>query len=785
MHLDLVKRLLLILLLSGSVIRARTQTSQPSTPIKHTITGSVRSKSSGESIIRATVIVSGMNIGVTTNDYGFYSLTLPDGKYTLVISAVGRQSETIEIDLKGNIQVPTLLTEKGAELENVTVTATGRGRSLRSAQMGVEHITTKEISSVPILFGERDVLKTLQFLPGVKAAAEGNSGLNVRGGSTDQNLILLDEAPVYNAYHLLGFFSTFNSDAIKDVTLYKGGMPAQYGGRLSSVVDVRMNEGNNQQSHVTGGLGAISAKLNIEGPIQKDKSSFLFTARRTYFDLFTKLSKDSTKNKNSLYFYDLNAKLNFTLSNRDKLYISGYYGKDVLSSADIFGLNWGNTTATVRWNHTFGPRLFSNTSLIYSNYNYQIRFVNSGNDFFVNSVLRDFNVKEEFQYYVNPRNNIRFGINSIDHRLNPGSVSGNNNKSGINDTAFQVRYGWENAVFLSNDWKASDRLNINYGFRGEFFSPFGKGDFYTVDPAGKITDTLHNTSGGIIKTYFNPEFRLSISYQLNPTTSVKTSYAGNTQNIHLLSPGSIGSPTDRYVLTNNMIRPETSDQVSVGYYKNLKDGAYELTVETYYKALHHQIDYRDGADVHTNDHVETELLYGKGRAYGIEWMLRKKKGDLTGWIGYTLSKSEKKIDGINNNQWYNAFQDRTHDISIVAMYRLNKKWDLSANWVYNTGNAVSLPSGKYRSDGRTVYYYSERNGYRMPAYHRLDLGATVKLKQKPKFTSELAFGVYNAYARDNAYMITFRDKSTDPNQTEAVQTTLFSIVPYISYNFKF
>jgi hypothetical protein len=777
MHLDLAKRFLLLFLLSCPLIRVWAQT-------KHTISGSVRSKATGESVIRATVAVSGMNIGVTTNDYGFYSLTLPDGKYMLVISAVGRQNETVEVDLKENMQLSTLLKEQGVQLQDVTVTAAVRGRSLRSAQMGVEHITTKEIKSVPALFGEQDVLKTLQFLPGVNAAAEGNSGLNVRGGSTDQNLILLDEAPVYNAYHLLGFFSTFNPDAVKDVTLYKGDMPAQYGGRLSSVVDVRMNEGNNQETHVTGGVGLISAKLDVEGPIEKDKSSFLFTARRTYLDAFLRLSKDSTVNKNSLYFYDLNGKLNFTLSDRDRLYISGYYGKDDMSSADIFGLSWGNTTATVRWNHTFGPRLFSNTSLIYSNYNYDIAFFNGGN-FTVNSVLRDFNLKEEFQYYLNPRNTIRFGINSIDHRLSPGVVNGNNGNSEINDTSFQVRYGWENAVYLSNDWKASNRLNISYGFRGELFSAFGKGNYYNVDPAGTIIDTLHNTNGGIIKTYFNPEFRLAFSYQVDPTTSIKASYAGNTQNIHLLSPGSIGNPTDRYVLSNNMIRPETSDQVSLGYYKNLRDDKYELTVETYYKALNHQIDYRDGADLHTNDHIETELLYGKGRAYGIEWLLRKKTGRLTGWIGYTLSKTERKIDGINDDQWYNATQDRTHDISIVAMYKLNQKWNLSANWVYYTGNPISLPSGKYKADGRTIYYYSERNGYRMPSYHRLDLSAAVQLKQRRKFSSELAFGVYNAYARNNAYLITFRDNPDNPNQTQALQTTLFSIVPFVSYNFKF
>jgi len=751
--------------------------------VKHTISGSVKAKNTGESIIRATVMVSPQGIGVTTNDYGYYSLTLPEGKYTLQISSAGRQMQTVDVDLKENIQLTTLLEEQ-AQLQNVVVTAAGRGRSIRGTQMGVEHISTNEIKSVPVLFGEKDVLKTLQLLPGVKSVAEGNSGLSVRGGGTDQNLILLDEAPVYNASHLLGFFSTFNSDAIKDVTLYKGNMPAQYGGRLSSVVDVRMNEGNNQDFHVTGGIGLISAKINVEGPIQKDESSFLLTARRTYVDQFLKLSGDSTKNKNSLYFYDLNGKLNFKLGSQDRLYVSGYFGRDNLSSADVFGMNWGNATATVRWNHVFGPRLFSNTSLIYSDYNYKLRFNDNSGDFTVKSELRDLNLKEEMQLYLNPRNTLRFGFNSIYHYMIP-AVLNSDGKSGVNDTAWQKRYGLENAVYLSNDWKVSDRVNFTYGGRLEVFSAVGKGDFFNVNTAGKVLDTIHNGSGQILKTYVNPEFRAAVSYQLGANTSVKAAYAGNTQNMHLISSGGAGLPTDRWVLSNNMIRPERSHQVSLGFYKNLRDDKYELTVETYYKALLNQIDYRDGANVLSNGTIETELLYGKGRAYGVEWLLRKKTGKLTGWIGYTLSKTEKKIDGINDDKWYNAFQDRTHDISVVGMYQWNRKWSLSANWVYNTGNAVSFPSGKYKVDGRTVYYYSQRNGYRMPAYHRLDLSATVQLKQGRRFSSELAFGVYNAYARNNAFIITFRDNKNDPNKTEAVQTTLFSAVPFISYNFKF
>ena len=740
-----------------------------SAQVKHTISGSVRTKATGESIIRATVMVEGRTIGVTTNDYGFYSLTLPEGKYSLVVSAIGRQPETIEIDLTADMQLTTLMEVQGTQLQDVTVVAQTRGRSIRSAQMGVEHITTKEMKNVPVLFGERDLLKTLQLMPGVKSTTEGNSGLSVRGGSSDQNLILLDEAPVYNATHFLGFFSTFNSDAIKDVTLYKGGMPAQYGGRLSSVVDVRMNEGNNQDFHVTGGIGLISAKVNAEGPIEKGQSSFLVTARRTYADMFLKLSGDSTKNKNSLYFYDLNAKLNFTLGSRDKLYLSGYFGRDNLSSADIFGINWGNATGTLRWNHQFGPRLFSNTSLIYSDYNYKMKISNNGSSFTVVSELRDLNFKEELQYYLNPRNNLRFGFNTIYHSINPGVLDAGNGKSGVNDTSFQKRYGLENVAFIGNDWKASDKLNINYGMRVTVFDALRKGD----------------SSGILAKTWVTPELRFALSYQLDPASSVKVSYAGNAQNMHLISASNAGFPTDRWVTSNSVIKPERSHQVSLGYYKNLRDDKYELTVETYYKTLKNQIDYRDGANLESTDHIETELLYGKGRAYGIEWLLRKKTGRLTGWIGYTWSRSEKKIDGINQAQWYPTFQDRTHDISVVGIYKLNAKWMISGNWVYNTGNAVSFPSGKYNTDGRTFYYYAERNGYRMPAYHRLDLSATVQLKQKKHFSSELAFGLYNTYARNNAFLITFRDNKTDPGKTEAVQTTLFSAVPFISYNFKF
>lgn len=750
---------------------------------RFTVNGSVRSKKTGESIIGASVTVKDKNTGVTSNDYGFYSISLFPGTYTLLVSAVGHEQQTLDVNLNKNVTLNIFLEDEVKDLQDVTVTSS-RGRSLSSTQMGAEKLTISDTKTIPVLFGERDVLKTIQLLPGIKSAGDGNSGFYVRGGSADQNLILLDEAPVYNASHLLGFFSTFNSDAIKDIMVYKGGMPAQYGGRLSSVLDIKMNDGNNQDYDVSGGIGAISAKVNVEGPIQKDKSSFLVSARRTYVDAFLKLSKDSTINNNSLYFYDLNAKLNYQLGKRDRLYLSGYFGRDQLGVGETFKLNWGNATGTLRWNHIFSNKLFSNTSLIFSNYDYKITIKSGANDFKVYSQIKDWNLKQEFQWYLNSKNNIRFGLNSIYHTMRPGEISSSDSSS-FNDKILQRRYSVENAVYASNNWKVSDKFNLSYGLRLSIFSVLGKGDFYNVNNDGKVLDTISYKKGEVVKTYVNPEPRIAASYMLNSSTSLKASYVRNAQNLHLISNSTTSTPTDKWIASTNIIKPEISDQVSVGYYKNLAGNKYELTVEAYYKTMQNQIDYRDGADVFSNDVIETQLLYGKGRAYGIEWLLKKKAGRFTGWLSYTLSKTERKIDGINNNQWYNARQDRTHDIAIVGTYQLNKKWTLSANWVYYTGDAVSFPSGKYRVDGQMVYYYTERNGYRMPSYHRLDLGAILQLKKTKRFSSELSLSLYNAYGRENAYIIEFRDKKDDPNKTEAVRTALFKFIPSVSYNFKF
>ncbi|HYV53187.1 MAG TPA: TonB-dependent receptor [Chitinophagaceae bacterium] len=754
-----------------------------SQPGKHSLHGTIKAKGTGEVIIGATVSVTGYSTGTVSNEYGFYSLTLPQDDYTLEISAVGMTSQQIKVSLNKDVKLDILLEEEVTNLQEVTVKASSTGRSLKNPQMGVEKINVHEVRTIPVLFGERDILKTIQLLPGIKSAEEGNSGFYARGGSADQNLILLDEAPVYNASHLLGFFSTFNSDAIKNVTLYKGTMPAQYGGRLSSVLDIKMNDGNNQDFAVSGGIGLIASRLNIEGPLQKDKSSFLVSARRTYADVFLKLG-DSSLKKTKLYFYDLNTKMNFILGEKDKIFLSGYFGRDVLSQDKVAGINWGNATGTLRWNHIFNKKLFSNTSLIYSNYDYKIDVHTESTDYGILSRIRDWNLKEELQLYANANNTVIFGVNSIYHTIKPGEISVTGN-TGTVTQGLQDRYSLDNAIYANNSWRINNKWNLTYGLRISAFTVLGEGDYYTLDDNGKVIDTTHYGPGEIVKTYLNAEPRVAASYQLNPISSLKASYTRNTQNLHLINNSVSSSPTDKWVASTNIIKPEIADQVAIGYYRDLKDRKYEINVETYYKTMQNQIDYRDGAEVFTNEAIETQLLYGKGRAYGIEWLFRKKTGRLTGWISYTLSKTERKIDGINNNQWYNARQDRTHDIAIVAMYQLNEKWTLSANWIFYTGDAVTYPSGKYTVDNEVYFYYSERNGYRMPNYHRLDIGATKQLTRGKRFSSELNFSVYNAYGRANAYQVSFRESETDPDKTEAVKTSLFTFVPSISYNFKF
>lgn len=740
---------------------------------KFTISGTIKDKTNGETLIGANIFPLELpGMGASCNEYGFYSLTLPEGEYHIVYSFISYKSDTAFIKLNANIKSDRFLSEKALATEEVVVSATRVNDNITNTEIGVEKLDMKGAEKLPVMFGEKDVLKTIQLLPGVKSAGEGNSGFFVRGGSADQNLILLDEAPVYNASHLLGFFSTFNNDALKDVTVIKGNSPAQYGGRLSSVLDVKMKEGNNQKYSVTGGLGLISSRLSVEGPIVKDKGSFIVTGRRTYADLFLKLTDDFKDN--TLYFYDINAKANYNINDENRIFLSGYFGRDKMGLG-AFGVDWGNQTVTLRWNSLISSKLFSNTSFIYSDYSYKGSITSGDATLSIESEIKDYTLKEEFQYFPDSKNTIRFGVNSIYHTLIPKRFKGNL----YDEPEKNARYSWENAIFVNNTMEITKELTLDYGLRFSAYSILG-GDKYNIYNKGVLVDSVVLASGKYGKTYYDLEPRFQFNILFNEKSSIKGGYARNTQHLHLLS-NSTGSPTDQWIGNSYNIKPEISDQVSLGYFLNYEDedDTYQFSVETYYKSLQNQVDYKNGADISTAPDIESELLFGKGRAYGIEFLIKKTNGRFTGWIGYTISKTERKIDGINNGNWYKANQDRTHDLSIVAMYELTERWSLSALFVYNTGNAATFPSGKYGIGSNPVFYYTERNGYRMPAYHRLDFGATYTISQN----SSLNFSLFNVYGRENAYSIAFEDDLN--GRTRAVQTSLFRWVPSITYNFKF
>jgi len=753
---------------------------------KYTISGTIKDAATGEVLIGATVKLKEITQnGTSSNSYGFYSLSAASGDYTLLVTYVGYTPAAYAVKLTSDKNIDIALSAK-AELTEVVINGRARNNeNVASPQMGVEKLDMSQVNSVPVLLGERDILKTLSLLPGVKAASEGNTGFYVRGGASDQNLILLDEAIVYNASHLFGFFSTFNSDAIKDVSLFKGGMPAQYGGRLSSVLDIKMDEGNNQDYVVQGGIGLIASRLKIEGPIVKDKGSFMISARRTYIDAFLKASSDTTIKGSSLYFYDLNAKANYHFDDKNVLYLSGYFGKDVLGLKNTFGTNWGNSTATLRFNHLFSSKLFSNTSLIYSNYNYAIKSYLPGNDFVAVSKINDIDLKEDFQYFVSSSHSLKFGIDALYHDLAPGSITSTDSSSSFNTKIIERRYGLETGAYISDEWHVNDKLNLLYGVRLSGILLFGPGTFSSYDDAGNTVSSTVYKSGQMVKDYFNLEPRLSASYSLNEQTSIKASYNRNTQNIHIISNSSSSTPTDLYVMSSNNIKPEIADQVSTGYFRNFDDNVFEFSTEVYYKWLQNQIDYKNGAELILNQDVESQLVYGTGRAYGIELFLKKKYGRFNGWLGYTLSKTERRFDAINNGNYFPATQDRTHDVSAVGIYQLNKRWSFSGTFVYGTGNAVTYPNGKYEIGGLTTFYYSERNANREPSNNRLDLGATLEGKPHKKYHSSWTFGIYNIYNHRNPYAITFRDSKTNPGTTEAVETSLFGRIPSVTWNFKF
>jgi len=744
----------------------------------YVLSGSVRDKQTGESLIKAVVRIQELpNAGIISNEYGFYSLSLPKGNYSVMVSQVGYETLVQKIKLDSSITINFSLQTKNV-LKEVVVESSRKNDNLTKAQMGTETINMAAISKVPVIFGEKDLLKTIQLLPGVKSAGEGNSGFFVRGGGADQNLILLDEAPVYNATHLLGFFSTFNSDAIKDATIIKGNSPSQYGGRLSSVLDVKMKEGNNQDYTVNGGIGLISSKVSIEGPLQKNKSSFILSGRRTYADVFLKATEKFKDN--ILYFYDLNAKANYQINAKNKIYVSGYFGRDELGLGQDFGIDWGNKTGTIRWNKIISNKLFLNTSFIYSDYNYNVKLKNGETNFNINSEIKDVNLKQDYTLYTNTQNTLRFGFNTILHNIRPSTFTG----TVINSVAKTGRNGLENAVYLTNNYKATNQLTIDYGMRLSMYTLMG-GDVYNIYQNGVVSSSIKLAPSSFGKTYANLEPRITTNFRIDDEKSIKAGYARNVQHLHLLSNSVASSPSDQWIGNSYNIKPEIADQISVGYVTKVFKSNFEFTTEAYYKHLQNQIDYKDGAEINTVSDVESVLLYGIGRAYGLELLLKKKEGRLTGWIGYTLSKTERKIEGINENNWYNARQDRTHDISVVGIYDLNARWSISGVFVYNTGDAVTYPTGKYNVQGQTLYQYAARNANRMPAYHRLDFSATYEKNKTKRMHGSWNFSLYNVYGRENAYRISFKDDPNDPTRTQIIRTALFKWVPSVTYQFKF
>ncbi|MCW3787312.1 TonB-dependent receptor [Marinilabiliaceae bacterium AAT] len=762
----------------GSIFTVRAQN-------KFSISGSITDSGNGETLIGTTVYLKEQpTLGTITNAYGFYSISAPEDDYTLVVSFIGYENYEKEIHLTSDLRMDVALHPNNQQLTEVVVSSKKKNSNVTSVKMGVEKLNPKDVESLPVLLGEQDVVRTLTLTPGVKTTGDGSGGMFVRGGNNSQNMILLDEATVYNSSHMMGFFSTFNSDAIKDLTMYKGTAPAEYGGRLSSVMDIKMKEGNNRDYHVGGGIGLLYSKLNVEGPIVKDKGSFFVAGRRTYADLFMRMSPDEDINGNELYFYDLNLKANYKINDNNRIYVSGYFGRDVMSSQDVFGMDWGNETGTVRWNHVWGSKLFSNSTFIYSEYMYRMN-ANFGNlNMGLRSEINNINLKQDFMYFLNSKNTLSFGLFGTRGTMIPGQVEVDDDST-LHPEDLEDRYYWEYGAYISEEWKINSRLTVVAGLRANGFNLVGEGDFYSYDEDGLVTDTTHYSSGENVKGYLNLEPRFNIAYVLNDKNSLKFSYARNTQNLHLIQNSTTSMPTDMWVPSSQNVKTEISDQISGGYFKNFNDDKFQFSGELYYKWMQNQIDLRDGADIFGNELIEGEFLYGKGRAYGLELMVKKTSGKMSGWVSYTLSKTEKQIDEVNNGKWYDARQDATHDISVVAMYKLSPKWDLSASWVFNTGNAVTFPTAKYQANNDVAFYYTERNGYRMPDYHRLDIGATCKLKKTEKFESSLNFGIYNAYGRKNAFLIDFDVAEDDPTRTEATKTFLFTFMPSITYNFKF
>lgn len=750
---------------------------------KATLSGYIKDADSGEELIGAAVAVEGTSTGTTTNIYGFYSLTLDKGTHNIQVSYIGYKATVIEVDLSENQEINIELSNGIAAIEEeIVVKADKEDVVLEEAGVGTIKINVKKLETLPVFFGEKDILKSVQLLPGISAASEGSTGLVVRGGKPDQNLILLDEAIVYNPSHFLGFFSVFNSDALKDLTVYKGGIPARYGGRASSVLDIYMKNGNKKKFGLSGGLGLISSRLTFEGPIVKDKGSFIISGRATYLDLLLRTFDNERFGDLGLGFWDLNLKVNYSFGTKDRLFISGYAGRDNFGFG-AFGLNYGNYTVTARWNHTFNEKLFANTSFFFSDYYYGYNIGRAGNNFVIEAGIRDFALKQDYSLYSSPKHTWRFGFNATYHQFQPSQLRSENDN--ITNLIAERQHGIESAAYIGHEWKITDKLKAVYGLRLSMFNQVGPGDVFTFNEDNDIVDTTTYSLLENVQTYGGIEPRVALTYELDENTALELGYHRIYQYVHLLSNSNAGIPNDIWVPSTQNILPEIADQVSLGIKRSFFGDKLNVSLEGYYKNLQNQVDYENGADILLNPRIEAQVLNGRGWSYGGELFVQTNIGNFNGWVSYTLSRTMYQFDEINRGNPYPARQDRTHDIAIVGTYELKKRWVFSASWIYQTGNAVTLPSGKYQINGQTINYFTERNGQRFPDTHRLDLAVTFRNKPTKKFQSSFTVGVYNAYNRYNPYFIDFRESEDDPNRIEAVQFSLFGIVPTVTWNFSF
>ncbi len=750
-----------------------------------TISGYITDEASGETLIGANIRIKELpDRGAATNVYGYYSLTVPQGQYTLVYSYLGYADQEKEVDLDDDLRLNIQLSE-GVELVEVVVKAEEEDKNVQDPSMGTVDLQADQVRKLPALFGEVDILKTIQLLPGVLSAGEGNAGFYVRGGGPDQNLVLLDEAVVYNSGHLLGFFSVFNADAIKNTTLIKGGMPANYGGRLSSVVDIQMKEGNDKTYQVDGGIGLVASRLTVQGPIQKEKSSFIVSARRTYaLDLAQPFLDQTSFAGTNYYFYDLNAKVNYRFSDQDRVYLSAYFGRDVLKFRSrarefFFDLPYGNATATLRWNHLFSDKLFMNLSAIYNDYDFG--FAGGQADFQVDvySGVRDVNGKLDFDWFPHPNHQVKFGGNYTYHKLTPNIANATNGEVNFSND-LKPKYAHESAVYLLDEWRLGYALSINAGLRASFFTQLG--------PYVSPFDQTEYGKGEPVKSYWGLEPRLSLRWRLSPSTSIKAGWTYTNQYLHLVSNSTSTLPTDVWVPSSEVIKPQRGIQYALGFFRNFKDNVYETSLEVYYKDLQNQIDYRENYVNNPADDLEQEFVFGAGRAYGLELFLKKAKGKLNGWIGYSLSRTERTFPDINDGETFPSVYDRTHDLSVVFNYQINKKWELGGAFVFGTGNAFTPVKSLYIIDQKLVQEYGVRNGARVQDYHRMDLSATYvpRPDSEKRFKSSWTFSVYNAYNRRNPFFIYYdfeTNQAAGTAQAEAVKVSLFPVIPSVTWNF--